>query len=128
MKKLEQAAREVIRQHSTECLSDNTVDALREALAEQERKAKYDERFERLDKFEQAEQEPVAFWNGKETAWFEHELCGHPAPDGCTIPLYAAPVRTKDLTDEDKLALWKKWNMTAAQIDAVIAADREKNK
>ena len=33
--KLEQAAREVIRQHSMECLSDKTVDALREALAEQ---------------------------------------------------------------------------------------------
>ena len=30
--KLEQAAREVIRQHSMECLSDKTVDALREAL------------------------------------------------------------------------------------------------
>ena len=38
------------------------------------------------------------------------------------------PVLTKDLTDEDKLALWKKWNMTAAQIDAVIAAYKEKNK
>ena len=32
--KLEQAAREVIRQYSMECLSDKTVDALREALAE----------------------------------------------------------------------------------------------
>lgn len=37
------------------------ITALREALAEQERKAKYDERFERLEKFEQAEQKPVAY-------------------------------------------------------------------
>ena len=35
MNKLEQAAREVIRQHSMECLSDKAVDSLREALAEQ---------------------------------------------------------------------------------------------
>jgi hypothetical protein len=35
--------------------------------------------------------EPVGYWNGKETAWFEHELCGHPAPDDCTIPLYTTP-------------------------------------
>jgi hypothetical protein len=41
---------------------------------------------------EPVKQEPVAWWNGKETAWFEHELCGWQAPDGCTIPLYAAPV------------------------------------
>ena len=33
--KLEQAAREVVRQHSMECLSDKAVDALREALSEQ---------------------------------------------------------------------------------------------
>jgi len=58
------------------------------------------EDFERLTKAIRAEaraehekQEPVAWWNGKETAWFEHELCGWQAPDGCTIPLYAAPVQ-----------------------------------
>ena len=45
-------------------------------------------------------QEPVAWWNGKETAWFEHELCGWQAPDGCTIPLYAAPVSTEAIRSE----------------------------
>ena len=44
--------------------------------------------------------EPVAWWNGKETAWFEHELCGWQAPDGCTIPLYAAPVSTEAIRAE----------------------------
>jgi hypothetical protein len=39
----------------------------------------------------QPQGEPVGYWNGKETAWFEHELCGHPAPDDCTIPLYTTP-------------------------------------
>lgn len=34
MDKLREAAREVVRQHSMECLSDKTVEALREALAE----------------------------------------------------------------------------------------------
>jgi len=45
-------------------------------------------------------QEPVAWWNGKETAWFEHELCGWQAPDGCTIPLYAVPVSAEAIRAE----------------------------
>ena len=49
---------------------------------------------------EPVKQEPVAWWNGKETAWFEHELCGWQAPDGCTIPLYAAPVSAEAIRAE----------------------------
>lgn len=49
---------------------------------------------------EPVKQEPVAWWNGKETAWFEHELCGWQAPDGCTIPLYTAPVDAKAIRAE----------------------------
>ena len=46
------------------------------------------------------------------------------------VPLYAAPVRTKDLTDEE---LWEaaktaKSNDLTDAFRAVIAADREKNK
>ena len=51
---------------------------------------------------EPVKQEPVAWWNGKETAWFEHELCGWQAPDGCTIPLYAAPVSTEAIRAEER--------------------------
>ena len=32
--------------------------------------------------------DPVAWWNGKETAWFEHELDGYKPPPGATIPLF----------------------------------------
>ena len=76
-------------------------------------------------------QEPVAWWNGKETAWFEHELCGWQAPDGCTIPLYAAPVSAKrewvDLTDGEIHELVLTWEANAL-VRAVIAAFKEKNK
>lgn len=88
-----------------------------------------------LDAWNNVEQEPVAFWNGKETAWFEHELCGHPAPDGCTIPLYTRPVRTKDLTDEeiewlvvDTLETWNSKDTMKDFARAVIAKYKEKNK
>ena len=104
-----------------------TITALREALMESNISE------HKLE--QQAEQEPVAWWNGKETAWFEHELCGHPAPDGCTIPLYAAPVRTKDLTDDEIFEILELQNCPKSELKywfhdarAVIAADREKNK
>ena len=32
--------------------------------------------------------DPVAWWNGKETAWFEHELDGYKPPPDATIPLF----------------------------------------
>lgn len=38
-------------------------------------------------------QEPVAWWNGKETAWFEHELDGNLPPDDAKIPLYLGSPR-----------------------------------
>ena len=37
------------------------------------------------------EQEPVAWWNGRETVWFEHELMGTNPPIENPIPLYTAP-------------------------------------
>jgi hypothetical protein len=55
--------------------------------------------------------EPVGYWNGKETAWFEHELCGHPAPDDCTIPLYTAPPSSQ---------------LADALVEAAIAETKEK--
>ena len=56
---------------------------------------------------EQAEkQKPVGYWNGKETAWFEHETLG--SIDDCTIPLYTAPPQREwvGLTVEDKDTIW----------------------
>ena len=188
--KLEQAAREVIRQHSMECLSDKTVDALREALAEQAEQEPVAEALrlseeaieyarqggkigsgiygkalaairsakepqittpdvcgevcvraklcygcgKALDeanaKFtEQAEQEPVAI-DGLARAC---NLAGIDYKDFLRIKAYlpiAAPVRTKDLTDDELNALWY-GNTKGGWIGlfrAVIAADREKNK
>jgi hypothetical protein len=77
---------------------------------------------------EQAEQEPVKIffnlalrkmWSGTEIqSWIDS-----------LPPLYAAPVRTKDLTDGELTAIWERnagdW---LACFRAVIAADRELNK
>ena len=83
-----------------------------------------------FDRNVQAEQEPVA--------WFvqyknRHEFVFGSKPefivDGVVEPLYAAPVRTKDLTDDEIEQLENEcevgWNKVFAR--AVIAADREKN-
>ena len=80
---------------------------------------------------EQPEQEPVA--------WMEDsiELYVSEKPSSTfTIPLYAAPVRTKDLTD-DEIRFWigrfpfllneKSEEWVIGLTRAVIAADREKN-
>ena len=75
-------------------------------------------------------QEPVAWWNGKETAWFEHELCGWQAPDGCTIPLYAAPVERQwvDLTDDEILECAPINGATVESVAIAVAAKlKEKN-
>ena len=115
--------------------ADIEYTALREALAEQA---------------EQAEQEPVAwrvrgynqFKTGNPAPWRYVDGADKPTvnkPDCCDFePLYAAPVRTKDLTDDeiDKIhSLDKFWDTHADDIfrymdfaRAVIAADREKNK
>ena len=53
---------------------------------------------------EQAEnQQPVGWWNGKETAWFEHET-DRPVDD-CTIPLYTTPPQREwvGLTDHEAI-------------------------
>ena len=127
--KLEQAARQVVDawdlgEFSTRM--DESITALREALAEQ------------------AEQEPVVKYYGEKLvkgskvfALLDRDL----APD--TL-LYAAPVRTKDLTEDeiiDELNKrkfdWVAVRSTTYIIDsaeikefarAVIAADREKNR
>ena len=108
MNKLEQAARQVVDawdlgEFSTRM--DETITALREALAEQE------------------EQEPVCIdWDTKT----DEPIMG-----------YAAPVRTKDLTDDEIAVIvdnctsddngYDIWCDGHAVARAVIAADREKN-
>ena len=39
----------------------------------------------------EVEQEPVGYWNGKETVFFSHELAGYKLPSDCFIPLYTHP-------------------------------------
>ena len=125
---LEQAARQALEclntliSHHTVCYSaiseSGAVDAeyaLREALAEQ------------------AEQEPVghlceASFGRGQVFWFNK-----PADN---TPLYAAPVRTKDLTDDEIDDVFKSLGFSLADprpedfsvARAVIAKDREKNK
>lgn len=124
--KLEQAARQALEALkfartqiatleivSLEDACDEAITALREALAG-----------DNMSPTEQAEQEPVA--------WMQDsiELYVKDRPDNWhTIPLYAAPVRIKDLTD-DEIHKCMNGNFYNA-LDfarAVIAADREKNK
>jgi len=81
---------------------------------------------------EQAEQEPVA--------WFvqyknRHEFVFGSKPefivDGVVEPLYAAPVRTKDLTVSELNAIVEKYYDDEIDLKAMIldgiTADREKN-
>ena len=92
----------------------NAATALREALAEQ------------------AEQEPVA-WH-EPGAYSNVTVYKNWANENGWIPLYAAPVRTKDLTDDEiadirmSIVAYEpvEWGRVFAR--AVIAADREKNK
>ena len=92
---------------------EEAITALREALAEQ------------------SEQEPVA-WKHDCAALCANDVelwidnCPH-----CGKPRTAAPVRTKDLTDDEICDVWvnceqSAWNIKFAR--AVIAADREKNR
>jgi len=83
---------------------------------------------------EQAEkQEPVGYWNGKETAWFEHET-DRPVGD-CTIPLYASPSKREwvGLTDEEIKEIIGPWGPTPIKgytrklFDAIEAKLKEKN-
>ena len=91
--------------------------------------------FEAVEKAlaEQAEQEPVAWMNEERNTITWNELYPN------MTPLYTAPVRTKDLTDDEILEITKRFALGIAfPVDgvttpemfarAVIAADREKNK
>ena len=116
MNKLEQAARQalgaLVRAEAMYGQPNADIQtALREALAEQ------------------AEQEPVGYFAYDEEHDIWEELTGPNAP-GAT-PLYTAPVRTKDLTD-DEIFKTNKTELPDCQdlVDfarAVIAADRRKN-
>ena len=83
--------------------------------------------FEAVEKAlaEQAEQEPVAWMNEERNTITWNELYPN------MTPLYAAPVRTKDLTDDEIDAIPFNVHQTNGDLifaRAVIAADREKNK
>ena len=121
MNKLEQAARQALealeKYADWRCTpeTDQTITALREAFAEQ------------------AEQEPVAW------GYFDADGSFMDALDrqhgAYQTPLYAAPVRTKDLTDDEIDLIdalnWEKDNKVwgiRKFARAVIAADRKKNK
>ena len=113
---------------------EQAITALREALAEQEDEIYWIETNKALAKEiielkRQAEQEPVGYFAYDEEHDIWEELTGPNAP-GAT-KLYAAPVRTKDLTDDEIDAFidraWDKQMSMPEIIRAVIAADREKN-
>ena len=110
MTKLEQAARQLLDEIDTSnppTVREKTITAMREALAEQ------------------AEQEPVAWMDGM-GRFHKYRL------QRDWIPLYAAPVRTKDLTD-DEILKTNKTELPDCQdlVDfarAVIEKFKEKNK
>ena len=83
---------------------------------------------------EQAEQEPVA-WARTSESGEVLDCISHTykVTQPCTVdydePLYAAPVRTKDLTDaEAEFAFERGGNELCLKLRAVIAAYKEKNK
>ena len=81
---------------------------------------------------EQAEQEPVA-WGRVFDGDIIDCICPeeHALNEGdYTIPLYASPVRTKDLTDDEIREMFNGYVApeTLLMFRAVIAKDREKNK
>lgn len=75
------------------------------------------------------EQEPVCYVVQDELGlWWASDKQGKYTD---SIPVYAAPVRTKDLTDDEISRLWYDSSYGDSGIDfarAVIAADREKNR
>ena len=81
---------------------------------------------------EQAKREPVA-WH-EPGAYSNVTVYKNWANENGWIPLYAAPVRTKNLTDDEIAAVtgYRKsgatWPVVKEVARAVIAADREKNK
>ena len=80
----------------------------------------------------QAEQEPDYFGLTHDHTWLSIDKKQYDKlkPEG-RMACYAAPVRTKDLTDDEIRAIRFNWERNEFAIDfarAVIAADREKNK
>ena len=123
------------------------ITALREALAEQvhtpycKQAPMCKTPCGNSDCVEQAEQEPVAWlydWDHEGeivTGWVTQDFETTKFNNGHNVrPLYAAPVRTKDLTDDEIVdvmnkiygSMWTEQDRDFAR--AVIAADREKNK
>ena len=158
MNKLEQAARALLAHWDTPAWkylkpTGDLMADLREALAEPELNLNCKSVQKRLAtvwgyvKAEQAEQSQLADASLEPVAWALTSENGevldcishtYKVTQPCTVdydePLYAAPVRTKDLTDDeiDKVLraqegnLNEQWFFSYAR--AVIAADREKNK
>ena len=126
-KKLEQAAQALLAHWDTPSWkylkpTGDLMADLREALVEQDKPLYRKVLREMLDAHEQAEQEPFQ-------VGFLIDGIVHIDDDYKTgvWPLYAAPVRTKDLTDDEigELIMPVKPIMEFAR--AVIAADRSKN-
>ena len=158
MNKLEQAARQLVTNWDSGLTICDELDALREALAEQTietaERCKWCLAYNGHLDFcpalsDQAEQEQFV----EHAQYDQHGICRMQkfsngvtefyGQDGSVImrldsssPVvmdYAAPVRTKDLTDDEIAMCMGKdlWNVYKNQVDfarAVIAADREKNK
>ena len=110
-----------------------SITALREALAEQEKPLYRKVLREMLDAHEQSEQEPVAYLRMGSDQRFVVTKAAEELVADTFHQLYTAPVRTKDLTD-DELDIFVSektmdMRMTLREFArAVIAADREKNK
>ena len=134
MTKLEQAAsgKPIAEQTNTQLMEG--FRPVSEMIAEHKQDPKKAAAIEKA-KMRKAEQEPVA--------WFvqyknRHEFVFGSKPefivDGVVEPLYAHPVRTKDLTDDEIVdvmnkiygSMWTEQDRDFAR--AVIAADREKNR
>ena len=124
MDKLRAAARQALEyldNAAYRSLTDHgeAITALREALAEP------------------VSQEPVGYFAYDEEQQCWDQVIGKNSDDA--VALYAAPVRTKDLTDDEILEITKRFalgiafpvnGVTTPEMfaRAVIAADREKNK
>ena len=68
--------------------------------------------------------DPVAWWNGKETAWFEHELDGCKPPPGATIPLFTEAQLREALAQQEavmRMALKCLKNSNAVSFDDLHA-------
>ena len=86
-----------------------------------------------LDAWNNVEQEPVAWVDLEQWQSGEYDCFTSEKVADYMTPLYVAPVRTKDLTDDEIQNLRHKIDWTAEWsyvnfARAVIAADREKNK